>query len=225
MFGVVNPASAAGAAPETAPADGAPAAPMEPGLVLLVDDDPEQRELMRRHITNLGHETLDAEHGAGALQMLEKGRTPDVILLDIQMPVMGGFETLAALKNHAVWRDIPVIMLSALDDIGRAVRCIQMGAEDYLHKPCNAVLLNARIAGALTRRRLRDKEVAFVGAMADLSTAAAAMALGVYEPSMLDAVAGRSDAVGHLARVFQSMAREVQARHDALQADRTRATS
>jgi CheY-like chemotaxis protein len=178
-----------------------------------VDDDADHRELLRRHVTQLGHEILAAEHGAQALQVLEVAR-PDVILLDIHMPVMDGFETLARLKDHPVLREIPVIVLSALDDIGSVARCIELGAEDYLQKPANAVLLNARVAGALTRKRLRDHELAYLNAVADVSAAAVAIEMDMFEPSMLDAVSARPDAIGHLARVFQSMAREIQARQE-----------
>jgi nitrate/nitrite-specific signal transduction histidine kinase len=94
-----------------------------------------------------------------------------------------------------------------------------------MQKPCNAVLLNARVAGALSRKRLRDQELAYLNALADVTAAAVAMEMDVFEPSTLDAVAARQDAIGHLARVFQRMAHEIQLRHerlDALLADRTR---
>jgi CheY-like chemotaxis protein len=226
MFRIVNPASASGSAVEataatvaTAVTEQNPSTTGEPGVVLLVDDDPDHRELLRRHVVALGHKTLAAEHGRRALDLLENER-PDVILLDIHMPVMDGFETLASLKEHPVWREIPVIVLSALDDLNSVARCIQMGAEDYLHKPANAVLLNARIGGALTRKRLRDQELQYLNAVADVSAAAVAIELDIFEPSMLDPAAARPDAIGHLARVVQSMAREIQARHDALQRDK-----
>jgi CheY-like chemotaxis protein len=209
VFGIVNPSSASSIEPAGTDTP-SPAPATERGRVLLVDDDPDHRELLRRHVTQLGHEILAAEHGGQALELLEAAR-PDVILLDIHMPVMDGFETLAALKDHPVLREIPVIVLSALDDISSVARCIELGAEDYLHKPANAVLLNARLAGALTRKRLRDQELAYFNAVADVATAAVAVEMDMFEPSMLDGVAARPDAVGHLARVFQSMAREVQA--------------
>ncbi len=153
-------------------------------------------------------------------------RRPDVILLDVHMPEMDGFQTLERLKDHPAWREIPVIVLSALDDLGSAVRCIQLGAEDYLQKPCHAVLLNARVAGALARKRLRDQELAYLNALADVTAAATAVEMDVFDPASLDAVAARDDALGHLARVFQRMAAEIQVRQerlDALLADRTRA--
>jgi DNA-binding response OmpR family regulator len=190
----------------------------------IVDDDPEHRELLRRYLVNLGYETLEVEHGARALEAMDV-RRPDVILLDVHMPVLDGFQTLERLKDHPAWRELPVIVLSAVDDLNSAVRCLQLGAEDYLQKPCNAVLLNARVTGALTRKRLRDQELAYLNALADVTAAAAAVEMDVFDPSSLDAVAARPDALGHLARVFQRMAHEIQVRQerlDALIADRTR---
>jgi CheY-like chemotaxis protein len=211
VFGVVNPAATHSVAAETAMSIQEVMPATDLGLVLLVDDDPDHLELLRRHVTTLGHRTMLAAHGGRALEMLENER-PDVILTDIHMPVKDGFETLAALKDHPVYREIPVIVLSALDDIASVARCIQMGAEDYLHKPCNAVLLNARLAGALTRKRLRDHELAYLNAVADVSAAAVAIEMDLFDPSMLDPTAARPDAIGHLARVIQHMAREIAAR-------------
>ncbi|MBM4440055.1 MAG: response regulator [Candidatus Rokubacteria bacterium] len=215
MFRVVNPAAATPAA--EAPAGPGPTPVPDHGeargIVLLVDDDPDHRELLRRHVAQMGHKTQQAEHGGRALELLGKER-PDVILLDIHMPVMDGFQTLTAIKDHPALKEIPVVVLSALDDIQSVARCIELGAEDYLHKPANAVLLNARLAGALTRKRLRDQELQYLNAVADVSAAAVAIEMEMFEPSMLDNAASRQDAIGHLARVFQSMAREIQARQD-----------
>jgi len=219
---VPAPASAVEAPPVAAERQAPPAT--ERGAVMIVDDDPEHRELLRRYLTHLGHETIEAEHGAQALEILD-ARRPDVILLDMHMPVMDGYRTLERLKDHPAWREIPVVVLSALDDLGSAVRCLQLGAEDYLHKPCNAVLLNARVAGALTRKRLRDQELAYLNALADVTAAAIAVEMDAFDPSSLDAVAARPDALGQLARVFQRMAHEIhvrQERLDALLEDRTR---
>jgi CheY-like chemotaxis protein len=225
LFNLINPSPSAPAMlPEPAPVATPPLSATESGVVLIVDDDPEHRELLRRYVVQLGHETIEAEHGGQALEMLD-ARRPDVILLDVYMPVVDGFEMLERLKDHPAWREIPVVVLSAVDDLASVVRCIQLGAEDYLHKPGNAVLLHARIAGALARKRLRDQELAYLNAVADVTAAATAVELDMFDSSMLDAAAARPDALGQLARVFQRMAREVQVRQerlDALVADRTR---
>ena len=83
----------------------------------------------------------------------------DLVLLDIMMPELNGYEVLQHLKHSETWRDLPVIMISALDEIDSAVRCIELGAEDYLRKPFNPVLLRARVQACLEKKRLRDLKV------------------------------------------------------------------
>jgi DNA-binding response OmpR family regulator len=228
VFRAINGAPEAAVAPAPAAAEPpavAPAVHDVTGVVMIVDDDGEHRELLRRYLVNLGHATLEAGNGADALAALD-ARRPDVMLLDVHMPELDGFQTLERLKDHPAWREIPVVVLSAVDDVASAVRCLQLGAEDYLHKPCNPVLLHARVAAALARKRMRDQELAYLNALADVTAAAVAMEMDVFEPSSLDGVAARPDALGHLARVFQRMALEIRARQerlDALVADRTRA--
>jgi nitrate/nitrite-specific signal transduction histidine kinase len=144
----------------------------------------------------------------------------DLVLLDVMMPEMDGYETLRLMKADPQLRDIPVIMISALDDIHSVVRCIELGAEDYLPKPFDAVLLRARIGACLEKKRLRDLEVEYLRNVDRVTAAAAAVEAGEFDPSDLEEVAGRGDALGQLARVFQRMAREVHAReqdlHDGL---------
>ena len=84
----------------------------------------------------------------------------DLVLLDIMMPELNGYQVLQHLKHSETWRDLPVIMISALDEIDSAVRCIELGAEDYLRKPFNPVLLRARVQACLEKKRLRDLKVA-----------------------------------------------------------------
>ena len=140
----------------------------------------------------------------------------DLVLLDILMPEMDGYQVLKYLKSHQTLRDIPVIVLSALDEIESAVRCIEMGAEDYLTKPFNPVLLRARIGACLEKKRLRDQEVAYLQNVARVTSAAAAVETGAFEPETLTDVAKRTDELGQLARVFQGMVREVYAREERL---------
>jgi two-component system cell cycle response regulator len=113
-------------------------------------------------------------------------------------------------------RDIPVIVISALDELSSVVRCIEMGAEDYLAKPFDPVLLRARIGACLEKKRLRDQEVEYLAQVTRVTGAAAAVEGGTFEVAELDGVAGRPDALGLLARVFQTMAREVRAREERL---------
>ncbi len=108
-------------------------------------------------------------------------------------------------------------MITAVDDIESAVRCIELGAMDYLPKPFNAAVLRARIGASLVAKRLRDLELEYLEEVERVTTAAAAVEVGSFEVDGLERVAGRSDALGSLARVFQRMAREVQAREVRLQ--------
>jgi len=126
------------------------------GKILIADDDA-NRTLLRRRLESDGHEIVEAKNGLEVLDAL-KNFPCDLVLLDILMPAMDGFETLARMKQDDGFRDLPVIMISALDELQGVVRCIEMGAEDYLPKPFNRVLLRARIDASLEKKRLRDRE-------------------------------------------------------------------
>jgi CheY-like chemotaxis protein/class 3 adenylate cyclase len=126
--------------------------------ILIVDDDEGNRTMLSRRLQRLGFRTTAAENGRSALEKL-KGARFDLMLLDIQMPELNGYQVLECLKADAALRDIPVIVLSASDEIERVARCIEMGAEDYLPKPFDPVLLQARIGASLEKKRLRDREI------------------------------------------------------------------
>lgn len=132
--------------------------------VLVVDDDPGNLELLARRLGRQGYQVRTAREGRAAIQELRAG-PPDLVLLDLIMPGIGGDRLLAEMKAHPVWRDIPVIMLSALDEMDSVVRCLLMGAEDYLAKPVNPVLLRTRMDTCLERTRLRRQERAYLGAL------------------------------------------------------------
>jgi DNA-binding response OmpR family regulator len=142
--------------------------------------------------------------------------TVDLILLDVMMPEMDGYDVLKQLKAGNLWRDIPVIMISALDEIESVVRCIERGAEDYLPKPFDPVLLRARIGACLEKKRLRDQEVLYLKDVTRVTDAAAAVETGKFAAEMLLEVVKRPDELGQLARVFQRMAREVAGREEQL---------
>jgi adenylate cyclase len=127
------------------------------GKILIADDDPNNRDLLRRRLECEGHEVVETKSGVEILAYL-KDQHCDLVLLDIMMPDMDGFQTLARLKQHPQLRELPVIMISALDELRSVVRCIEMGAEDYLPKPFNRVLLRARIGASLDKKWLRDAE-------------------------------------------------------------------
>ena len=131
------------------------------GTVLVVDDNEMNRDMLSRRLERQGHKVIAAENGRKALELLESTKV-DLVLLDILMPELDGLQTLERLKGDNALRHTPVIMLSALDEIDSVVRCIEIGADDYLPKPFNPVLLNARINACLEKKRLRDQEQAYL---------------------------------------------------------------
>jgi class 3 adenylate cyclase len=131
--------------------------PAQPGTILIVDDNRVNRLLLSRGLEQQGHAVAFAAHGREALDLL-RDRHFDLMLLDVLMPELDGYQVLAELKLNPHLRDLPVIMTSSLDELDSVVRCIEMGAEDYLTKPINPVLLNARITASLEKKRLRDQQ-------------------------------------------------------------------
>jgi adenylate cyclase len=127
--------------------------------VLIVDDEPMNVDLLEQERELLGHDTVGARDGREALDVL--ARTPvDLVLLDIMMPQLDGYDVLRRIKADAGLRHLPVIMISALDQLASVVRCIELGAEDYLPKPFEPVLLAARVGACLDKKRLHDREAA-----------------------------------------------------------------
>ncbi|QGJ70984.1 Response regulator receiver modulated serine phosphatase [Planctomycetales bacterium 10988] len=129
----------------------------EAGKILIVDDNPTNRDLAQRRLESQGHSVSVAENGQTALEIL-RIQPFDVVLLDVMMPILNGFEVLRQMKADENLRHIPVIMISAFDEMDSVVQCILMGAEDYLTKPFNPTLLKARIDASLEKKRLRDRE-------------------------------------------------------------------
>lgn len=128
-----------------------------PGDLLVVDDNRVNRLLLGRALEQLGHTVIFAENGRQALEILGQ-RHVDLILLDIEMPEMDGYQVLAALAPDPRLRDLPVVMMSSVEEVDSVARCIEMGAEDYLFKPVNPVLLRARVGASLEKKRLRDQQ-------------------------------------------------------------------
>jgi CheY-like chemotaxis protein len=188
------------------------------GRVLVVDDGAMNRRVLRAALEREGHEVSEAADGRAALSLLRDGPV-DVVLLDLVMPEMDGFETLAAIKADESLRHLPVIVISGIDELDAAVRCIEMGATDYLPKPFNAALLRARVNASLAGKRLRDLELEYLEQVEHVIGAASALEAGSFEPASLAAVAERSDALGLLARTFARMASEVRAREERLRAE------
>ena len=127
------------------------------GRVLVVDDNRVNQLLLGRSLEQQGHTVEFAENGRRALDLLGESRF-DLMLLDVEMPEVDGYEVLAEMKDDPRLREVPVIMTSALDELDSVVRCIEMGAEDYLTKPVNPVLLQARVGSSLEKKRLHDQQ-------------------------------------------------------------------
>jgi class 3 adenylate cyclase len=128
-----------------------------PGRVLVVDDSRVNRLTLGKLLERLGHEVLEAEDGQEALDRLATDGAIDLVLLDVVMPVLDGFDTLAAMKADPALAPIPVIVVSGLDELDGIVRCIGMGAIDYLPRPVRPAILEARVGACLADKRLRDE--------------------------------------------------------------------
>lgn len=142
----------------------------ESGSILVVDDNGINRDLLSRYLERQGHAVQVAHNGRKALEMIATGAF-DLVLLDITMPGLTGYQVLQHLKHSETLRDPPVIMISALDEMDSVVRCIELGAEDYLPKPFNPVLLRNRVGDFLEKKRLRDLEVEQQRKLHELNTA------------------------------------------------------
>lgn len=133
--------------------------PLKEGRLLIVDDSEANREMLLRLLNRQGYHASQAQNGRQALEMLAASPF-DLVLLDVMLPEADGYEVLSQIRTDATLKHIPVIMISALDDLDSVVRGIEMGAEDYLPRPVNPVLLRARISASLEQKRLRDREQA-----------------------------------------------------------------
>lgn len=182
-----------------------------PGTILVVDDNELNRMLLRIQIQREGHHVAVAEDGRVAIEMLRK-QPFDLVLLDLLMPEMDGFQVLNIIQADEELRRIPVIVISALDEMESVVRCIEMGAMDHLARPFDPILLRARMNASLATKRLRDQEIEYLQEVRRITNAAAEMEAGHFEPSSLSSVIAREDALGQLARVFTTMAHEIEAR-------------
>src|SRR5215468_3252599 len=131
------------------------------GRVLVVDDNAANRDVLARRLTREGHQVVTTASGASGLELVAT-REFDLVLLDLIMPEMNGFDVLRRLKATEHTSHVPVIVISALDELDSVVRCIEAGAEDYLTKPFDPVLLRTRIDAALEKKRLRDREKQYI---------------------------------------------------------------
>lgn len=185
------------------------------GQVLVVDDNRINRMKLARSLEQQGHRVLIAENGQQALELL-RAQPCDLLLLDILMPEMDGYQLLSVLKQDRALRELPVIVISAVDDMDSVVTCIKMGAQDYLPHSYDPVLLKARIDACLEKKWLRDQEIEYLRNVARLTAAAAAVEARTFDPESLADVSARSDELGQLARIFKRMVRDVYAREQRL---------
>jgi adenylate cyclase len=136
--------------------------------ILVVDDDPVSRLMLTGSLERHGHQVRAAEDGSAALDLLRM-ESFDVVLLDVLMPQIDGYGVLEQLKGDPGLRHIPVVMVTSVDDVESAVRCIELGADDYLSKPIDPVLLTARVNAGLTKKRLHDLEMEHLEEVAQLN--------------------------------------------------------
>lgn len=188
-----------------------------PARILIVDDHQTNRMKLSLAVRQLGYEAEVAEGGQEALIVLRNSPI-DLILLDLVMPQMDGYTVLKILKDDTVLRDIPVIVISALDDVQDIARAIECGAEDHLPKFFEPALLRARLGACLEKKKLRDIEVEYLEQVERLTLAASLVERDDFRPDdlKLDSVAARSDPLGQLARMFMKMAKQVHDREKEL---------
>jgi len=188
------------------------------GHILVVDDNKINLMMLTRALRAQGYQVTTAKDGGEALEILYSpaAETIDVVLLDILMPDLDGYQLLGKIKEKEDLHHIPVIMISALDEMDSVIRCIEMGATDYLHKPYNPALLEARLNASLAEKRLRDLEIEYLDQVGHVVAAAESIESSTYDPDSLIGVAAREDALGNLARVFQTMAEEIHLREQRL---------
>jgi CheY-like chemotaxis protein len=185
---------------------------------LVVDDNRVNRMLLARALTELGIEPIEAENGLRALETMA-AIAVDVVLLDLLMPELDGYGTLERIRGDDALRHIPVIVITAVDELDSVVRCIELGATDYLPKPFDPAILRARVTASLAGKRLRDLELEYLEQVGHVIDAASAVESGEFDAISLDTVAARDDALGGLARTFARMADEVRAREARLRAE------
>jgi PleD family two-component response regulator len=185
--------------------------------ILVVDDHPTNRLKLEMSVKRLGYASGAAENGLQALEYL-RNEPCDLVLLDIIMPEMDGYELLATMQVTPELRDIPVVVVSTLENIDSVVRAIELGAADHLPKTFNPILLKARIGACIEKKRMRDAELEYLRQVSLLSHAASHIEAGNFNMAdlHLDSIMTRDDELGRLASVFVGMADEVNKREQLL---------
>jgi adenylate cyclase len=159
-----------------------------PGQLLVADDNENNRDMLVRILTRQGHRSEVAHNGREALDKLRAGNF-DLLLLDIMMPEVDGFQVLTEMKADPVLREVPVIVLSAIHDMEAIIRCIKMGADDYLPKPIDLTLLRARVGASIEKKRLHEREKQLLLNILPPRIAEELRENGSVEPKHLDEIA------------------------------------
>lgn len=211
LAGAANPAQTAPAESISAPIPSA----IPPGRILIVDDEAANRRLLAREVNKEGHSFALASDGLPGLELVATGAF-DMVLLDLMLPGMSGLEFLARVRSHPKYGHTPIVVVSARDDSSELVRCLEAGADDLLVKPFDPAILKARIGSCLEKKRLRDWELEYQDHVGTLTAVAAGIEYGTFDAASLDAIIGRPDALGGLARVVARSAAAVIAREEQL---------
>jgi PleD family two-component response regulator len=190
--------------------------PVRGGTILAIDDNPIEGDLLARQLKQQGYVVATATNASQALRLLNA--IPfDLIVFEAILPGIDGLELLRQLKQDEKLKHIPAIAISALEASDVAVRCIELGAEDYVHKPFDPILLQARISTCIEKKRLRDRELRYLQQVERLISAATAVETKSFNPDSLDDLSQCPHKLGQLARVFQQMARSIDCRERFLQ--------
>ncbi|MBX3062789.1 MAG: response regulator [Anaerolineae bacterium] len=182
------------------------------GHVLIVDDNEANREVLSRRLERHGYSFAAAEDGIQAMEMM-RSQPFDIIMLDIMMPRMNGYQVLEAMKADPALADLPVIVVSAVSELESIVRCVELGAEDYLFKPFNPVLLKARLTAILEKNRrlaaLKDStkraKVAVQSSLNTIKDAAAALLTHTSDPLTAD----QRELIQHIEQTAQNLSAQL----------------
>jgi DNA-binding response OmpR family regulator len=193
-----------------------PAPSARGGTILAIDANPDDCDLLARELKQQGYVVATATSASQALRLLNS--IPfDAIAIDVLMPGTDGLDLCRQIEQDRKLKHIPTIAISALETIDLALKCIELGAEDYLHKPFDPILIQTRISNCLEKKRLRDRELRYLQQVEHLISAAAAMETNTFNLDSLDDLSQYPHQLGQLARVFQQMARSIDCRERLLQ--------
>lgn len=177
--------------------------------LLIVDDNTVNRFKLNLYVKTIGYTATMVETGEEALESLKKEKF-ELILLDMNLPGMDGDEVIRRIKSFPATSDLPIILVSDSEELERIKTCLELGADDYLPKPVDQMLLKSRVSSCLEKKRLREQYVLTNNEIAMLNQAVIALEKGQFDPATLNPLLTRRDSLGELARNFQRMALSLQ---------------